>query len=529
MPAPALVTSGRAAEAPAEPRMTHGLVFSSLRLEPSLPETSVQLQCAELVLPWSEGQVADFSLESLVAAIWAKPGEMTPLSDWPEMRMTMSVAWPVLDAEVLFDSETPAPETIELTAAAAIAVERDPADDWDELPEPLIENALAQNAGSASDRWEAYLRLQSTKRSRELELEPAEMQVSAEQPLHRYTPPADEPIASPIEWQTAKPRLVPAVELPRTQRDERFVADTSLSLDRLGNLGRAQVRRSWLPWLPGVLPSAPAALGVMAIALLVVGAIAFLSIPESSKPTLASASSFSRRVDGLRGLIRTRAAVMMYDDFRTGLAAWDGPQDWAKDWTYDQAGFLRPGRFGILKDTMKMADYKMEFLGQIERKSLGWVVRANNDKNYQGAKLTISRPGPLPSVDLVHFRVMNGVVGPQISRPLPFTVRNDTLYNVQFSVKGDQFVARVNGVLVDFWSDNSLASGGVGFSSGAGEAARVRWLRVSDKDDFIGRVCSIIAARVVSLDEEGFLRAGQIPSRPEPLRFAPFVVVVPNL
>jgi len=172
-----------------------------------------------------------------------------------------------------------------------------------------------------------------------------------------------------------------------------------------------------------------------------------------------------------------------------------GPSGWSRDWTYDQAGFLRPGTLGFLQKSMSLVDYRMEFMGQIERKSLGWAFRAKDENNYYVAKLNITRPGPLPLVDLIHFPVTNGKEGAKVSVALPFSVQNDTLYQVEMSVRGDQFRASVNGHVVDSWTDGLLRAGGVGFVSGKGEAARVRWIRVSDHDDVIGRVCSFLSAR----------------------------------
>ena len=130
------------------------------------------------------------------------------------------------------------------------------------------------------------------------------------------------------------------------------------------------------------------------------------------------------------------------------------------------------------------------------------LVGAKDDQNYYVAKLMIARPGPLPMVDLVHYPVTAGKDGPKIRVALPFSVRNDTLYQVEMNIRGDQFRATVNGHVVDSWNDNSLRAGGVGFVSGQGEAARVRWIRVSERDDVIGRVCSYLSARATqSLDD----------------------------
>ena len=252
----------------------------------------------------------------------------------------------------------------------------------------------------------------------------------------------------------------------------------------------------------GWTPSAAIVSGLFAILFLVSAVTMFLSAPSD-----VSRRSTSFRWDNLRSAIRGRASLKVEDDFRTGLGQWFGPSGWSRDWTYDPAGFLRPGSVGFLQQSMSLVDYRMEFMGQIERKSLGWAFRAKDENNYYVAKLNIIRPGPLPLVDLVHFPVTNGREGPKVSVSLPFSVQNDTLYQVEMSIRGDQFRASVNGHIVDSWSDGQLRAGGVGFVSGKGEAARVRWIRVSDHDDVIGRVCSFLSARYSQPSGEAVLSA----------------------
>jgi len=86
-------------------------------------------------------------------------------------------------------------------------------------------------------------------------------------------------------------------------------------------------------------------------------------------------------------------------------------------------------------------------------------------------------------------------------------VRNDTLYQVEMIVRDNQYRASVNGHMVDAWSDTSLVAGGVGFVTGKGEASRVRWIRVSDRDDVLGRVCSFLSARSYQPSSEPVLSA----------------------
>jgi hypothetical protein len=246
----------------------------------------------------------------------------------------------------------------------------------------------------------------------------------------------------------------------------------------------------WRAMFAGLTPSAAAASSVFAV-LFLCSAVGILFFA----PSALSDHSPSFRWGNLRSAIRDRAVLKLEDDFTAGLTRWMGPAGWSTDWSYDQAGFLRPGKLAFLEQSMKLKNYRMEFMGQIERKSLGWTFRALDDRNYYVAKLTIAKPGPLPLVDLIHYPVTDGKEGPKVRVNLPFSVRNDTLYQIEMNVKGDTFRASVNGHVVDSWTDKVLRAGGVGFFSGQGEASRVRWIRVSDKDDVIGRVCSYLSAR----------------------------------
>jgi hypothetical protein len=60
-------------------------------------------------------------------------------------------------------------------------------------------------------------------------------------------------------------------------------------------------------------------------------------------------------------------------------------------------------------------------------------------------------------------------------------------------VRGDSFTTSVQDRIVDFWSDDRLARGGVGFFSEKGERARLRWVEVSHQYDTLGRLCALLA------------------------------------
>ncbi|MBL8211440.1 MAG: hypothetical protein JNK87_12040 [Bryobacterales bacterium] len=196
--------------------------------------------------------------------------------------------------------------------------------------------------------------------------------------------------------------------------------------------------------------------------------------------------------EGVKASIMRRSAISFTDDFRTGLADWQGGDNWSTQWSYDAAGFVNTGPLALYTPSMSLSNYRMEFLGQIDRKSLGWVFRAKDLKNYYAAKITLVRGGPLPSAVIEHYAVLNGKESQHQRRPLPIQIRTDTLYRVKLDVNDEDFTLTVQGQLVDHWSDSSLKHGGIGFFSAKGELARLRWVEVSHQYDFLGRLCALL-------------------------------------
>jgi len=191
--------------------------------------------------------------------------------------------------------------------------------------------------------------------------------------------------------------------------------------------------------------------------------------------------------------IERRAAISYSDDFRSGLADWEGNGEWSRSWSYDGAGFLRTGPLALYRPSLSLTDYRMEFLGQIARKSIGWVYRAQDSKNYYATKITLVRGGPLPTAVIDRYAVVNGRESRRVQVPLPLSVREDTLYRVRMDVRGDGFTLTVQGQVVDHWSDDRIKDGGVGFFSAKGEQARLRWVEISHQSDFLGKLCAFLA------------------------------------
>jgi hypothetical protein len=143
---------------------------------------------------------------------------------------------------------------------------------------------------------------------------------------------------------------------------------------------------------------------------------------------------------------------------------------------------------------MKFTDYRMEFFGQIESKSIGWVVRAHDPKNYYAMKFTVIQSGLRPLIAMVHYPVTDGHAGKPIETPLmDVMVHNNTPYHVAVTVAGNRIITSIEGQEVDRWIEDQIPSGGVGFYSDAGERARLYWMKVSKNEDFLGKVCAYLS------------------------------------
>jgi hypothetical protein len=59
---------------------------------------------------------------------------------------------------------------------------------------------------------------------------------------------------------------------------------------------------------------------------------------------------------------------------------------------------VRPAAFALFRPSADHRDYRVEFFGQIEQKSMSWAVRAQDPKNYYGMKMKVVEPGVRPVV-----------------------------------------------------------------------------------------------------------------------------------
>jgi hypothetical protein len=188
-------------------------------------------------------------------------------------------------------------------------------------------------------------------------------------------------------------------------------------------------------------------------------------------------------------LIQNQTSGTLREDFRSGFSNWDGLKSVGSDWNVE-AGQVRPASLRLWKPSTSLSNYELEFMGQINRKSMDWAFRAADLHNYYATKLVITHRGPLPNAGLVRFVVLDGRERERVELPVPLTLESGVDYRVRVSVRGNRFLTSVNGQLISSWMDSRISRGGVGFFSDDGESSMLKWVSVSERDSFLARLAS---------------------------------------
>ncbi len=75
-------------------------------------------------------------------------------------------------------------------------------------------------------------------------------------------------------------------------------------------------------------------------------------------------------------------------------------------------------RVSVLRASMGLPAYRLDFESSIQIKGLGWVYRAQDAKNYYVSKIELEKPGQNPEFAIVHYAVIDGVEQAHQQTPL---------------------------------------------------------------------------------------------------------------
>ena len=249
-----------------------------------------------------------------------------------------------------------------------------------------------------------------------------------------------------------------------------------------------------VPILAGILPSTPGPVHAQICTLHFALCVAVIVVPLIA---VKAANAPGIRLLGWSSLadkIQARSTVEAGDDFRQDLRRWTGKEGWSESWTFNGSGFVIPGQLAIDIRSVPLANYRLEFAGQIERNGLGFVYRAMDFDNYYAARIVILIGSSTPEAVLERYAVINGQAGPVTAVRLPFPVRTDVMYDVEIEAAGDRFVTSINHQPVDAFYEQPAAHGVARvFFASPGESSRIYRFHVSGHNDLLGKACSLLA------------------------------------
>ncbi|HUQ93938.1 MAG TPA: hypothetical protein VM120_19825 [Bryobacteraceae bacterium] len=206
------------------------------------------------------------------------------------------------------------------------------------------------------------------------------------------------------------------------------------------------------------------------------------------QPERASASGFWSRIGfagaigvGGVGLLLIGAALLFAARTRDASVASDAPRRvivgselpvGASGWIPSFAptwGPRGPRRIPVLRASLNLTDFRLEFQALIESKSIGWVFRAKDSGNFYVTKLEILQPIPNHRIVLKRFAVINGQEQPGREIAVPTRIFIDTIYKVRLEAMGSHFTTWIQDQKLDEWTDASIPAGGVGLYFDRGE------------------------------------------------------------
>lgn len=124
------------------------------------------------------------------------------------------------------------------------------------------------------------------------------------------------------------------------------------------------------------------------------------------------------------------------------------------------------------KASMELTDYKVEFVGTVDHRALGWAVRVQDPGTYYAMKLR-KNPTGTARLSLIRWRVRGGEAGPEMVLPLEMRLPSNEQYTVKVDVRGDQVVTTLQGKVIDRWTDSTLTKGGFAYLNQNNERGKI--------------------------------------------------------
>ena len=319
-------------------------------------------------------------------------------------------------------------------------------------------------------------------------------------------------LLDPCRWR-ARP-VMPTTNLPRISLKEKNLTRTIVMNDARNAIQKETIDRAKRFW-----QLAPADLKWLSLPLpLIIGFWLWptqpltVSVPSpmSTVTTTAKAvpspnflektaqTNLNVNFGALEERIANRASIHLEEDFSAGLGMWDGEGNWARSWAYDNSGVVRPGRMAIYQPSIPMVDYVFDITAAVERRSISWMVRASNLRNYVAARLNVSGSGPNQRLSFERWTVNDGRVTRRQTVPIQSNLGTATTIKIRMEVTGNTFATTLQDQTIDVFTDSTHPSGGIGLFSGDADQPRIYRIELTHQHDFFGKLCSFLVPHPIT-------------------------------
>ena len=188
-------------------------------------------------------------------------------------------------------------------------------------------------------------------------------------------------------------------------------------------------------------------------------------------------------MDSVAQNLKARAAFQVIDDFTSGVSAhWD-----AAGLVSDESGAARVTGFALNRNTMGLTGYRLDFDAKIASQGMGWVIGAEDEKNYYAFKLERLGSRTDQGYRLVRYLVSEGEAGPdRVQVDVPVTLTGEDFNRISVRLRENRIATFINGTGVDYWQAEETPQGAVGFFTEGTETAFVRRVEVTGNEDTWG-------------------------------------------
>jgi hypothetical protein len=200
----------------------------------------------------------------------------------------------------------------------------------------------------------------------------------------------------------------------------------------------------------------------------------------------------------LRARVANRSSIDLKEDFSAGFGFWEGGRAWSRSWRRDPEGIARPGQLALYQPSVPMKDYELTLLAAVEHRSISWVVRARNLRNYVAVRMNLASTGAGQPSSLERWTVKEGRVTHRRSVGIETPLSAARAMRVRMEVHGPVFKTLLEDRVVDVFTDTTHATGGVGLFASPEDQPRIYRLEVTHQQDFLGKLCSFFAAHPIT-------------------------------